>query len=79
MMFDMIRDLNTIYYKVQSVDENTEPILSQAECLLQGVRSKVYKKLLERDTCGKLFFFNVNKSQNVDLTSITLQIIIFIF
>uniref|UniRef100_A0A6M2DIV1 Putative trna pseudouridine38/39 synthase isoform x1 n=1 Tax=Xenopsylla cheopis TaxID=163159 RepID=A0A6M2DIV1_XENCH len=54
MMFDMIRDLNTIYYKVQSVDENTEPILSQAECLLQGVRSKVYKKLLERDTCASL-------------------------
>ncbi|KAG8170750.1 hypothetical protein JTE90_028297, partial [Oedothorax gibbosus] len=32
------------------------PILNQADCLLPGVKPRVYKRLLDRQCCGKYYF-----------------------
>lgn len=55
MMLDMLTDLHDVYDEIRTDDNDDSSglIRHQAECILQGVRSKTYKKLLDRDTCGK--------------------------
>lgn len=50
-------DVGHVYDEIKTDDnddgDSSGPIRHHAKCISQGVRSKIYKKLLDRDTCGK--------------------------
>lgn len=47
MTRNMLKDLEALS------DDETSHLNHQSDCLLQGVESKVYKPLMQRDTCGE--------------------------
>lgn len=61
MIKDCLQSLEDIYHNMKETkdgDNNISErasIISHADCLLQGVQSKVYKPLLKRQTCCKYF------------------------
>lgn len=61
MIKEVINEIETLYSKCESETADTESkerekdrVIAYADCLLQGVRAKVYKPLLKRDTCSSL-------------------------
>ncbi|KAF9791444.1 hypothetical protein SFRURICE_014782 [Spodoptera frugiperda] len=57
MIKEVINEIETLYSKCESETADTESkerekdrVVAYADCLLQGVRAKVYKPLLKRDT-----------------------------
>ncbi|XP_022824178.1 tRNA pseudouridine(38/39) synthase-like [Spodoptera litura] len=61
MIKEVINEIESLYSKCESETANTDSqereedrVITYADCLLQGVRAKVYKPLLKRDTCSSL-------------------------
>lgn len=50
MTRNMLRHLETLF------GDKIIPLNFQSNCLLQGVESKTYKPLMNRDTCGNHSF-----------------------
>jgi len=40
------------------------PVKSQTECLVMGVKSKIYQPLLKRNTCCNYKYFSVHNCVN---------------
>lgn len=47
MTRSMLKNLELLF------DNETSHMNYQSDCLLQGVESKIYKPLMQRETCGK--------------------------
>ncbi|KAF9407452.1 hypothetical protein HW555_012530 [Spodoptera exigua] len=60
MIKEVINEIESLYSKCESETQDTDSqqrekdrVIAYADCLIQGVKAKVYKPLLKRDTCCK--------------------------
>ena len=47
----------TMLKNLETIEDKSFVLNYQSDCLLEGVEAKVYRPLMERETCGEYFIF----------------------